>query len=270
VAPQVEGVKTYGVSVAEARSYINWIPFYATWKVSVDSTEAKDLRADANKLLDELEQVANDSIKARIGVLPAYRNGEAIVVANERIEMLRQQTVNDSDVSLSLCDFVAPADDYVGVFAVCVGSAINAMIHEANDEYRVMLLQTVADRLVEAATECVHARVRKELWGYASEENENPENLLRQYYQGVRPAVGYPSLPDQSVIFQLDRLLDLSEIDVSLTENGAMSPASSICGLMLAHPESRYFVIGEIGDDQRADYAQRKGFTKEEMNKFLK
>ena len=270
VAPQVESVKTYGGSVAEARSYINWIPFYATWKVSGDSTEAKDLRADANKLLDELEQVANDSIKARIGVLPAYRNGEAIVVANERIEMLRQQTVNDSDVSLSLCDFVAPADDYVGVFAVCVGSAINAMIHEANDEYRVMLLQTVADRLVEAATECVHARVRKELWGYASEENENPENLLRQYYQGVRPAVGYPSLPDQSVIFQLDRLLDLSEIDVSLTENGAMSPASSICGLMLAHPESRYFVIGEIGDDQRADYAQRKGFTKEEMNKFLK
>ena len=270
VAPQVEGVNTYGVSVTEARSYINWIPFYAAWKVSADSIEAKDLRADANKLLDELEQVANDSIKARIGVLPAYRNGEAIVVANERIEMLRQQTVNDSDVSLSLCDFVASADDYVGVFAVSVGSAINAMIQEANDEYRVMLLQTVADRLVEAATERVHARVRKELWGYASEENENPENLLRQYYQGVRPAVGYPSLPDQSVIFQLDRLLDLSEIDVSLTENGAMSPASSICGLMLAHPESRYFVIGEIGDDQRADYAQRKGFTKEEMNKFLK
>ena len=268
VEPHVKGVNTYNVSIAEARKYINWKPFYTAWKT--DEKKSEELYGEAVRLLDELEQQPECVLKARVGILPAYREGESVVIAGERVEMLRQQKKTESNVSLSLCDYVAPQNDFVGVFAVTVGQGINDMIAESDDEYRAMLLQTLADRLVEAATEYIHKRVRTELWGYVADEEENTGNLLRQYYQGIRPAVGYPSLPDQSVIFQLDRLLDLSEIGVSLTENGAMSPASSICGLMLSHPESRYFVIGEIGDDQRTDYAHRKGFTPEELKKFLK
>ena len=271
VEPNVKGVNTYSISIAEARGYINWKPFYATWKV--EETNAAQLYKDAESLLDELERDVTCGIKARVGILPAYREGEAVVVSGERIEMLRQQKKTESNVSLSLCDYIAPKNDFVGVFAVTVGRQIHDLIlqaQERDDDYRAMLMQTVADRLVEAATEYIHKRVRIELWGYAIDEVENTTNLLRQYYQGIRPAVGYPSLPDQSVIFQLDKLIDLNEIGISLTENGAMLPASSICGLMIAHSESRYFVIGDIGVDQRTDYARRKGFSSEELKKFLK
>lgn len=246
IVPNVEGVATYDITISEARELINRIPFFALWKVKEDSDEGKELYADACKVLEELEQVANDSIKARVGILPAYRDGEAVVIGDERIEMQRQQRKTDSDVSLSLCDYVAPNDDYVGVFAVTVGAKINDMIQasrEAGDEYRAMLIQSIADRLAEAATEFIHARVRREIWGYAKNEPQNVDNLLRQYYQGIRPAVGYPSLPDQKVIFQLDKLINLGEIGISLTENGAMIPSSSTCGLMISHPDSRYFVI---------------------------
>ena len=112
--------------------------------------------------------------------------------------------------------------------------------------------------------------MRKEIWGYAPEEEDNATNALRQYYKGIRPAVGYPSLPDQSVIFTLDRLLEVGEIGITLTENGAMSPAASTCGLMFAHPDSQYFVIGKIGEDQRSDYSRRCGYSPEELNKWLK
>ena len=271
VEPKVKGVNTYSISIAEARGYINWKPFYATWKV--EETNAAQLYKDAESLLDELERDVTCGIKARVGILPAYRDGEAVVVSGERIEMLRQQKKTESNVSLSLCDYIAPKNDFVGVFAVTVGRQIHDLIlqaQERDDDYRAMLMQTVADRLVEAATEYIHKRVRIELWGYAIDEVENTTNLLRQYYQGIRPAVGYPSLPDQSVIFQLDKLIDLNVIGISLTENGAMLPASSICGLLIAHSESRYFVIGDIGVDQRTDYARRKGFSSEELKKFLK
>lgn len=299
VAPRVNGVNTYGVSVAQARSFINWRPFFAVWKLDAkyasiadvrgcdcnravwlagheraeinEAAQAMQLYKEANRVLDELERVANDSIKARVGILPAHREGEAVVIAGEPVEMLRQQSTG-GECCMSLCDYVAPQDDYVGVFAVTVGAEINAVIEKCKpeDEYRAMLIQTVADRLAEAATEYMHKLVRTDLWGYAVGEEENPANVLRQYYRGIRPAVGYPSLPDQSVIFQLDRLLDLSSIGISLTENGAMSPASSTCGLMFAHPDSRYFLLGEIGEDQRNDYARRRGMTSAELNKFLR
>ena len=301
VAPRVKGVNTYSVTVAEARQYINWRPFFAAWKIDASmasiadvkgcdcmravwlanheqkemnkAAQAMQLYKEAGKLLDELERVAGDSIKARVGVLPAYRDGEAVVIAGERVEMLRQQTKNDAGVCLSLCDFVAPENDFVGVFAVTVGTRINDMIAESKadgDDYRAMLLQTLADRLAEAATECIHKRVRTELWGYVADEDENPSNVLRQYYQGIRPAVGYPSLPDQSVIFHWDKLVGLQEIGITLTENGAMSPAASTCGLMLAHPDSRYFILGELGEDQRADYARRCSMSPSALSKFLK
>ena len=301
VAPNVKGVNTYGVSVAQVRNYINWRPFFATWKLDASfasiadvkgcdcmravwlanhnkaemnaAAQAMQLYKEANKLLDEMERVADNGIQARVGILEAYRDGEAIVVGGCRIETLRQQTKTDSDVSLSLCDYIAPADDYLGVFAVSVGAQIQGIIEKYSaegDEYKAMLAQTLADRLAEATTEYIHKRVRTELWGYAPQEEDAETTALRQYYQGIRPAVGYPSLPDQSVIFALDGLLSLEQIGVTLTENGAMSPASSTCGLMFAHPESRYFILGEIGEDQRCDYAHRRNMSPDEVKKFLR
>lgn len=301
IEPNVKNVDIYNVSIDEAEKYINWRPFFTAWKIDASmasianvkgcdcmravwladhdkaemnmAAQAMQLFKEANKLLEELRHTVNDSIKAVVGILPAHREQEAIIVGNVKIDMLRQQKKTDSEVSLSLCDFVAPENDYVGVFAVTVGSKINSMIatfKENGDDYKAMLLQTLADRLVEAATEFIHHKVRTELWAYAKDEEANPTNALRQYYQGIRPAVGFPSLPDQSVIFLLDKLLNVKSIGITLTENGAMSPAASTCGLMFAHPDSRYFVIGEIGQDQKNDYAKRRGFSQEDLKKWLK
>ncbi len=141
--------------------------------------------------------------------------------------------------------------------------------YQATDHYKALLYRSLADRIAEAAAELVHARVRKEIWGYAPDEHVDCRRALRASYRGIRPAVGYPSLPDQSAIFMLDRLLRLSEIGISLTANGAMSPPSSICGLMLAHPDAHYFTIGKIYPDQRADYAARRGISVEQLAKWL-
>lgn len=274
--PKKVGVDVMRIAIVEARKLINWRPFFATWKLDADGVnkdEAVQLKQDACRLLDEIERVAPEGIRAKVGVFPACRSGEAVMVGDERIDMLRRQSKKEGEPALSLCDFVAPENDFVGVFAVTIDATVIKMIEQSRkvgDDYRAMLLQTLTDRLVEAGTEWLHKYVRTSLWGYADNEPENPENLLRQYYQGIRPAVGYPSLPDQSVIFQLDKLMDLQEIGISLTENGAMSPASSVCGLMIAHPDSRYFVLGEIGEDQRADYARRRSLTPEDLRKYIK
>ena len=139
----------------------------------------------------------------------------------------------------------------------------------AEDDYKRMLVQTLSDRLAEATAEKLHEDVRKKLWGYATDENLSIKDLHNEKYQGIRPAVGYPSLPDQSVNFLLDELLDMKQIGISLTENGMMKPHASVCGLMFAHPASRYFSIGKIGEDQLADYAARRGMSIEETKKFL-
>jgi len=137
------------------------------------------------------------------------------------------------------------------------------------DPYKHIIVQALSDRLAEAATEKMHEYVRKEVWGYAKDENLSMKDLMVEKYQGIRPAVGYPSLPDQSVNFLLDEVLDMKQIGIKLTENGAMYPHASVCGLMFSHPASQYFAVGKIGEDQLADYAQRRGKTVEEMKKFL-
>ena len=137
------------------------------------------------------------------------------------------------------------------------------------DDYKAILMQTVADRLVEAATELMHLTVRRTLWGYAVDEDDNEGNRLRQYYKGIRPAIGYPSLPDQSLVFVADRIIDYAAMGITLTENGAMSPAASTTGLMLSHPDSRYFVTGDIDSRQRDDYMRRRGMSEDDMAKFL-
>jgi cobalamin-dependent methionine synthase I len=138
-----------------------------------------------------------------------------------------------------------------------------------DDAYRRMLVQTLADRLAEATAERLHEQVRKEFWGYAPNEKLSIRQLHNEEFQGIRPAVGYPSLPDQSVNFILDELLDMAQIGINLTENGMMMPHASVSGLMLAHPASRYFSVGKIDEEQLKDYASRRGMPVEQMRRFL-
>jgi cobalamin-dependent methionine synthase I len=155
----------------------------------------------------------------------------------------------------------------VGVFASTIDA--DAEASAADDPYRHLLVQTLSDRLAEAATERLHEYVRKEMWGYAPDEHLSIPQMLLEKFQGIRPAVGYPSLPDQSVNFIIDKLLDLGSIGISLTENGAMKPHASVCGLMFAHPAAEYFAVGRIADDQLHDYARRRGISADDVRKFL-
>lgn len=186
--------------------------------------------------------------------------------------LLRQQMVKrEGGPFLCLSDFIRPLSsgitDIVGTFASSVENDMEQLYEQ--DPYKRLLVQTLADRLAEAATEKMHEYVRKTAWGYAPDENLSTADLIVEKYRGIRPAVGYPSMPDQSVNFLLDELLDMKRIGISLTENGAMNPHASVCGLMFAHPASEYFAIGKIADDQLADYASRRNMPVEEIRKFL-
>ena len=149
-------------------------------------------------------------------------------------------------MALSLCDFVAPAGDYVGAFAITVSESFAEELEQlkgAGEQYQSLLMQSLGDRLVEAASEWLHEQVRKKMWGYAADENLTVKQMYQAAYQGIRPAVGYPSLPDQPAIFPLAELLGVGEIGISLTENGAMYPQASVCGLYIASRHARYFVV---------------------------
>ena len=185
------------------------------------------------------------------------------------LSFLRQQTAP----FLCLADFIRPLNqegitDRIGIFAASADAAIEHAF-EGEDDYRHLLCQTLADRLAEAATERAHEAIRRIYWGYAAGEELSIADLHAERFRGIRPAVGYPSLPDQSLNFDLDRLIDFSAIGITLTEHGAMRPHASVSGLMLAHPDAHYFSIGRIGEDQLLDYAHRKGRTPEEMRPYL-
>ncbi|MGM9803395.1 MAG: methionine synthase [Muribaculaceae bacterium] len=294
--PAVMGISRPTITVAEARRLINWRAFFAAWKLdaayadianihgcdccraawlaakpsteSAKAAEALQLFKEANRALDKFERYHNNSIQAICGMWQANAEGDDIVVDNTvRIPTMRQQTHTDSGTTLALSDYIAPREsgmqDYIGTFAVTAGNELAQLIEQCKrdgEDYQVILYQTLCDRLAEAATEILHSRIRNSIWGYTfdSPELDNPKNLLRHYYKGIRPAVGYPSLPDQSEIFLIDKLMPLSDVGIALTENGAMYPAASTCGLVISHPESRYFLLGAIGDDQQADYARRR------------
>ena len=192
-----------------------------------------------------------------------------------RLPLLRQQRAEGE--CLCLADFLRPQNDAgqhdrIGIFAACADERIEHLYEpgtEDADDYRHLLCQTLADRLAEAAVERAHEEIRKRHWGYAPDEQLSIAELHAERFQGIRPAVGYPSLPDQSINFDLDRLIDFSAIGIRLTENGAMQPHAAVSGLMIAHPAARYFAVGRIGEDQLVDYARRKGRTPEEMRPFL-
>ena len=164
----------------------------------------------------------------------------------------------------------APTDSafcHLGLFAATVSSTF---VDEATDDYRRMLAQTLADRLAEATAEVLHEQVRRTYWGYAPHERLSVDELHREAFQGIRPAVGYPSLPDMSLNFLLDDLLDMQQVGIRLTESGMMRPHASVSGLMFAHPQARYFDVGRIGDDQLADYARRRGLPADDLRRFLR
>lgn len=285
-------------TLAETAPYINWIYFFHAWGFQprfatiadlhgcdscralwlarfpeadrAKAAEAMQLFKEAQRMLAQLEG------KLRVQVLfrlcRANAEGDNLLLDGVTFPLLRQQTPHaDGSPYLCLSDFVRPLssgiEDTVGVFAATVGGEAETLGDD--DPYRQLLVQTLADRLAEAATERMHLYVRRTAWGYAPDEDLPIADLLQEKFQGIRPAVGYPSLPDQSVNYLIDRLLDLSRIGIRLTENGAMHPHASVSGLMLAHPAARYFAVGRIGHDQLEDYARRRGLPLEEMKKFL-
>lgn len=235
------------------------------------ASEAMQLFKEANRMLNQLDAVYQTH--GVVNIMDANADGDDLLLNGKRFPLLRQQAakLKKDDPFLCLSDFVRPLSsgitDKIGAFATTVDAEMEQLY--AEDDYKRMLAQTLSDRLAEATAEKLHEDVRKKLWGYAPDENLSVKDLHNEKYQGIRPAVGYPSLPDQSINFLLDELLDMKQIGISLTENGMMKPHASVCGLMFAHPASRYFSIGKIGEDQLADYAARRGMSIEETKKFL-
>lgn len=176
--------------------------------------------------------------------------------------MLRQQKSGErTDCFVSMADFIAPSDDYIGMFALTVKGADEwaEEVLSRGDDYKALLIKSVADRLAEATSVWLHEKVRKEFWGYAD---------ITQA-KGIRPAFGYPSIPDLSMLFEANKIINLSDIGIHLTENGAMKPNASICALHIAHPKAFYFMVGEIGADQKENYARLRNMTVGEIEKWL-
>ncbi len=246
-------------TIAELTGYIDWSYFYHAWSIKhgqQGEEEALRLHADALKMLEELE--GKLTIQTLYRPCTAYSDGDNLLLDDLALPLLRQQTRTDNTLPyLCLSDFVRPLaagiPDRVGVFAASVSeqsgiSNQESFNQKSSDPYRQLLVHTLCDRLVEAAVEKLHRKLQP---------------------GGIRPAVGYPSLPDQSVIFLLDKLLHLQRIGIRLTEHGAMHPHASVCGLLLAHPQARYFSIGKIDEEQLNDYARRRDMPPQAMRKFL-
>ena len=280
--------------LAELEKYIDWAPFFQTWDLAgpfpailddeVVGVEAKKVYADGQAMLKKI--IANRWLTANavVGLYPAQRVGDDIVLyADETRQQqvmtwhgLRQQTVKpNKNPNRCLSDFVADqtqAADYVGLFAVTAGLGAEKQekrFIDAHDDYSAILFKALADRLAEAFAECMHHRVRTDLWGYAADEALSNEDLIKEKYQGIRPAPGYPACPDHSAKQDMFVLLQCDEIDMGLTSSLAMTPAASVSGFYLAHPEAKYFNVGRIGDDQVHDLAQRQGVAVKNLERLL-
>ncbi|MFA5046421.1 MAG: vitamin B12 dependent-methionine synthase activation domain-containing protein, partial [Paludibacter sp.] len=237
--------------------------------------EALKLYKDAQEMLRRFLDEKIVRVNASFGIFEGFANDDDIFIQSDQqlftIPTLRQQHPATDGFCYSLADFVAPENDYVGVFATTIqGVEAFAESYEKDDDvYNSILAKTLSDRLAEAAAEWLHYKVRREYWGYAADENLTIKEMLKTQYSGIRPAVGYPSLPDQSIIFALDPILKFNEIGIKLTENGAMFPNASVCGLYFAHPKSKYFMIGKIDENQFKDYARRSGKSPDVLHKWM-
>lgn len=259
---------TYNIS--EIVPYINWAYFFYAWSMNGKAKDAQqELRSEAEKLLADMEERYHT--RAVFALCEANSEGDDIIINGTRVPMLRQQKVIPGKPNLCLADFIRPASsgikDTIGLFATSVDAAFTS--NNEGDPYQRMLSQTLADRLAEATAEKFHEDVRKKYWGYATDEQLTIKDLLAERYQGIRPAVGYPSIPDTSMNFLLYELLDMKGIGINLTESGMMVPHASVSGFMFAHPQSRYFDLGKIDDEQLEDYAYRRNKPVEELRKYL-
>jgi len=263
--------KILSYKVHDIEPYINWLYFFHAWQVTGKSDEIKEkLRADACKMLRDFDDRYN--LHAVFCILDANSEGDDLIVDGMRIPMLRQQKPSaEGKPNLCLADFIRPESsgikDKIGMFATTVDTGMET--DYAGDPYNKMMAQVLADRLAEATAEKMHEDVRKKYWGYAKDEQLTMDELHLEKYQGIRPAVGYPSLPDTSVNFMIDRMIGMKEIGIRLTESGAMKPHASVSGFMFAHPDAFYFDLGKIGEDQLKDYAYRRGVPVEMMRRFL-
>ena len=259
---------TYNIS--DVSPYINWAFFFYAWSMNGKAKDAQqELRNEAEQMLADME--GKYHTRAVFALCEANSEGDDIIVNGTRVPMLRQQKVIPGKPNLCLADFIRPASsgikDTIGLFATSVDEEFTS--NNEQDPYQRMLSQTLADRLAEATAEKIHEDVRKKYWGYAPDEQLTLMEIFAEKYQGIRPAVGYPSIPDTSMNFLLYELLDMKGIGIKLTENGMMVPHASVSGFMFAHPQSRYFDLGKIDDDQLEDYARRRNQPVEELRKYL-
>ncbi len=289
------GVSEVSANIETLRNYIDWTPFFMTWSLAgkypriledeVVGEEAKRLFADANAMLDRLSADGTLNPVGVVGIFPANRVGDDIEIYRDesRIEVLkvshhlRQQTEKLEFPNYSLADYVAPKSsgkaDYLGAFAVTGGleeDALAEAFDARHDDYNKIMLKALADRLAEGFAEYLHERVRKVIWGFAATENLSNEELIRENYQGIRPAPGYPACPEHSEKATIWQLLDVeTHTGMKLTESFAMWPGASVSGWIFSHPESKYFAVAQLQHDQIEDYAKRKGMTVSEAERWL-
>ncbi|MBR9791125.1 MAG: methionine synthase [Gammaproteobacteria bacterium] len=295
VTPNKLGVTAVAADIATLRNYIDWTPFFLTWSLAgkypriltdeVVGEQAQSLFDDANEMLDNL--IANGGLEAKgvMGLFPANRQEDDVVIYTDesRTETLgvshhlRQQTQKPKGANYCLSDFVAPAGsgikDYIGAFAVTGGigeDELAAQYEAQGDDYNAIMVKAVADRLAEAFAEYLHKRVRKEFWGYAPDENLDNDALIREKYQGIRPAPGYAACPEHTEKQLIWDLLDAEKhTGMTLTESYAMWPGASVSGWYFSHPEARYFAVAKIQPDQLESYAERKGWDLQTAEKWL-
>ena len=267
--------KTY--SISELTPFINWLYFYHAWGLSGKPREDKEkMKQEALQMLASWEEKFHTHAIFRLFEVCSEGDDLIFFLSEKKLRfpMLRQQHPSaPGEPNLCLADFIRPLSqgirDQIGVFCTSVdGTIIDEYRH---DDYLNMMAQTLCDRLAEATAEKLHEEVRRDraYWGYAPDENLTIEQQHREEYQGIRPAIGYPSLPDTSANFLIDQLIDMKQAGIRLTETGMMTPHASVSGFMFAHPKSRYFELGKIGDDQLRDYARRRGVPVELMRRFL-
>ena len=307
VQPKVDGVKVFkNYDLATIAKFIDWGPFFIGWEMpgrfpevlhdKIFGAEATRLYNDAKKLLEKIVKEKWFNANGVIGFWPANSNNKDTITLQTKdgevkLESLRQQMKKAvGQPCFSLADFIKPrpetvdipsveathiqaSTDYMGAFAVTIQGAREHIDRFAaeHDEYNKIMVQILADRMVEAFAECLHHSVRKEYWGYAKDENLSNQQLIKEEYKGIRPAPGYPACPDHTEKIKLFSLLNATEnIGIELTESLAMNPPASVCGWYIAHPDSHYFGIGKIGRDQLEDYAKRKGMPLEEAERWLR
>ena len=302
-APATPGLnKFHSIPLSELIPLINWRPFFHAWKLAGDfadnpphcmdaaccnawlaqhgtnpdkAREALKLYADAYEMLNQMAQSGQPVMQGCVTIVPARSDGDDIVIADSlRLPMLRQQKVSTDAPALCLADYVAPvgANDHIAISLATTGAATRELIdscESVTDTYRSLLARTLADRLAEAAAEYLHRLTRTQLWRFAPDEALTPAQLRQGEYQGIRPAIGYPMIPDQSLLCLLAPLLPFSEFDVKATDNGAMDPPATVCSLILANPHARYFMVGPIADDQFRDYALRRNLPESDLRRLL-